>query len=88
MPLATKPLTADEIAEFMKLGPQFVARLKATIEQQAQQIEKLRGFITRMRRFAFLHADDTDVDRKRHLMRIDALCCEALTATEPINDKR
>lgn len=67
-----KPLTADEIAEFTRLGPQFVARLKATIEQQAGQIEKLR------------EVAEAVADDMRYLANmIDG----ALTATEPIHDK-
>lgn len=85
MPLPIKPLTADEVATWKQLIAQdarlseqqklAMERFIATIEQQAEQIEKLRKVI-------YTAAVAFRCSRRPNLRK---MCDEILAATEPNN---
>lgn len=99
-----KPLTADEIADLKifvqrssHIWPKYLCRTMpsviATIEQQAGQVEKLRGTLKHLRgRLAderigtinYMESSQIYADFRIAV----ALADEALAATELVNDKR
>lgn len=104
-----KPLTADEIgatkqaatwsAEMWPFAPpeihQIIPRLIATIEQQAEQIVKLREVVKQCREAALYVAALPANPNPNFTANVQAkffaaheAATEVLAATEPVNDKR
>lgn len=100
MTTPAKPLTADEIGAMKAADmPMFTReeglRLIATIEQQAEQIEKLRNVIERCLGALLYTAAAGANPNRNFLAKVEAKFCDAyevatkaLAATEPVNDKR
>lgn len=102
MTTEAKPLTADEIADLKifvqrssHIWPKYLCRTMpsaiATIEQQAEQIEKLRGALRPLDAGTRIVSVDDKEPPTVHveLFQSELLAARlALASTEPVNDKR